>query len=98
MILEIAKLTVHPGEESRFESAFAEASRYIAGASGYVSHELQRCVEVTGRYALLVRWATVEDHTIDFKGSADYQAFRSLIHPFYARPPLAEHFERVDGR
>jgi heme-degrading monooxygenase HmoA len=98
VILEVATLAVQPGEESRFESAFRDAARYIAAAPGYVEHELQHCVETPGKYVLLVRWQSVEDHTVRFKGSAGYQLFRAVIHPFYAEPPRAEHFERVADR
>lgn len=98
MILEVATLVVKPGEESAFESTFHAAARYIAAAPGYVSHELQRCVEVPGKYVLLVRWQTVEDHTVRFRGSTDYQSFRALVHPFYVEPPRAEHFELVTSQ
>jgi heme-degrading monooxygenase HmoA len=98
VILEVATLAVKSGQESAFEAAFRDAARYIAAARGYASHELHRCIEQPGRYVLLVRWQTVEDHTIAFKGSADYQVFRSLIHPFYEVPPRAEYFDEVMGR
>jgi heme-degrading monooxygenase HmoA len=45
MILEVAILDVKPGLSEQFETAFAEASTIIAGMSGYVGHELQRCLE-----------------------------------------------------
>ena len=63
MILELALLDVRPGEENAFEAAFAQAQSIIASMQGYVSHELQRCVENPSRYVLLVRWQTLSDHT-----------------------------------
>jgi heme-degrading monooxygenase HmoA len=98
MILEVATLTIKSGQESAFEAAFRDASRYIAAAKGYASHELHRCIEQPGKYVLLVRWSTVEDHTVGFKGSADSQAYRSLVYPFYEAPSQAEHFEFVSGK
>ena len=73
MILEVAMLQVVAGKEAAFEAAFKEASPIIASMKGYLGHELQRCLEVTGRYVLLVRWQTLEDHTVGFRGSPDYQ-------------------------
>jgi heme-degrading monooxygenase HmoA len=35
--------------------------------AGYVSHELQRCLEVENKYVLLVRWERLEDHTEGFR-------------------------------
>jgi len=69
MILEVAKLDVKKGFERQFESAFLEASRIISQMPGYRGHELQRCVEENSRYVLLVRWNTLEDHTIGFRQS-----------------------------
>ena len=78
-----------------FESAFVEASAIIAAARGYVSHELQRCIETPNRYVLLVRWHTPEDHTQGFRGSEAYQEWRRLLHRFYDPFPTVEHYEVV---
>ena len=56
-------LDVKLGQEVSFESDFAKASTYIRGIEGYLSHELQRCVETPNRYVLLVRWETLQSHT-----------------------------------
>jgi heme-degrading monooxygenase HmoA len=54
MILEIAILNVRAGLENEFEAAFAQASSIIASMPGYISHQLQHCLETPNRYALLV--------------------------------------------
>lgn len=97
MILEVATLSVKDGLEAEFEAAFKKASRIIASAKGYGSHELWRCIETRGKYVLLVRWESVEDHTVGFKESAEYQEFRKAIHPFYVSPPAADHFDLVEA-
>ena len=97
VILEVALLDVKPGEESDFEAAFARAQSIIASMSGYVSHELQRCVENPSRYVLLVRWETLSDHTEGFRGSNEYQEWKRLLHHFYDPFPTVEHFELVEG-
>lgn len=95
MILEAAMLQVRPGQEAAFESAFRQASPIIAASPGYGGHELQRCLEAPGKYLLLVRWDTLEDHTVGFRGSPAYQEWRRLLHHFYDPFPTVEHFERV---
>ena len=55
MILELAILDVKPSQEAAFERDFAKASVYISSIVGYISHELQRCVEKKSRYVLLAR-------------------------------------------
>ncbi len=78
-----------------FESAFKVASEIIASMSGYISHELQRCLETKNRYILLVRWQKLEDHTIGFRQSPQYQEWRSLLHHFYDPFPTVEHYESI---
>lgn len=95
MILEVANLDVKPGLESEFEQAFAEAQGIIASMQGYISHELRRCLEREGRYLLLVKWETLEDHTEGFRGSEEYQQWRALLHHFYDPFPTVEHFCEV---
>lgn len=95
MILEVAILNVIPGREAEFEAAFALASHIISASPGYVSHQLQRCLEKRAQYILLVNWQTLEDHTKGFRGSPAYQEWRSLLHHFYDPFPTVEHYETV---
>ncbi|HYM32560.1 MAG TPA: antibiotic biosynthesis monooxygenase [Candidatus Cybelea sp.] len=95
MILEVAALTVKPGQERAFEAAFAEAAPIITRARGHLAHQLQHCVERANGYLLLVWWRTLEDHTEGFRGSADYQIWRKLLHHFYDPFPVVEHFRLV---
>ncbi len=95
MILEVAILQVKPGEAARFEAAFAKAQAIISAMPGYIEHELQRCLEVTDQYILLVRWQQLKDHTEGFRGSAQYQEWKALLHDFYDPFPTVEHYESV---
>jgi len=96
MILEAAMLHVKPGMESEFESSFKKAAKIISLMDGYLAHELHRCIEVNGKYLLLVRWETLESHTVGFRGSAEYQEWKNLLHHFYEPFPTVEHFEEVE--
>lgn len=78
-----------------FEGAFSRASAIISAMPGYVSHRLQHCIEVPGRYILLVEWQTLEDHTVGFRGSAEYQQWKKMLHHFYDPFPVVEHYEAV---
>jgi heme-degrading monooxygenase HmoA len=95
MILEVAILDVIPQQEKEFEAAFAKASGIISRMPGYVSHQLQRCVEKESRYILLVNWEKLEDHTVGFRGSEGYQEWRKLLHHFYDPFPTVEHYALV---
>ena len=95
MILEVAILNVIPGQETAFEAAFDRARTIIASMTGVLGLELKRCVEVRTRYLLLVRWNTLEDHTVGFRGSPQYQEWKRLLHHFYDPFPNVEHYEAV---
>lgn len=95
MILEAVMLQVKKGKEAEYEEAFRDASEIISSMKGYISHELQRCMEVEGKYLLLVQWETLEDHTIGFRQSNEYQEWKKKLHVFYDPFPTVEHFEKV---
>jgi heme-degrading monooxygenase HmoA len=94
MILESAHLEVKAGQEEAFEAAFGQAKQIIASMPGFISLELQRCIEIRRRYLLLVRWRTLQDHTVGFRASAQYQEWKTLLHHFYDPFPTVEHYER----
>lgn len=93
MILEAALLNVRPGQTAAFEQAFAEAQAILSSMDGYISHQLQRCLEAPGKYLLLVEWRRLEDHTVGFRQSAGYLEWKRLLHHFYDPFPTVEHFE-----
>ncbi|MDR6121223.1 heme-degrading monooxygenase HmoA [Bacillus sp. SLBN-46] len=95
MILEAVMLQVKQGMEGEYEVAFREASKIISSMKGYISHELQRCMEVKGKYLLLVKWETLDDHTVGFRQSKEYQEWKKQLHHFYDPFPIVEHFENV---
>lgn len=97
MILEVAPLQVKAGREDEFEAAFVQAQRIISSMPGYVSHDLQRCIERPGEYILLVTWETLEDHEVGFRQSARYQEWRKLLHHFYEPFPVVSHYRPVRG-
>ena len=95
MILEVAVLDVKPGLEAEFEEAFNSAQKIIASMRGYISHELKHCIEQSSRYLLLVNWETLEDHTVGFRESDEYQQWRGLLHHFYDPFPSVEHYQTL---
>jgi len=96
MILEVALLTIKPGQTANFEAAFHQAAPIIAAMKGCLSYELHRCLENDHKYVFLVRWQTLEDHTVGFRGSPEYQEWRRLLHHFYDPLPTVEHFTKVN--
>ncbi len=92
MILEVAILNTEPDRADAFERAFESAQRIIAASPGYQRHELRRCLEVAGRYLLLVWWDSLESHTEGFRGSPAYREWKAALHHFYDPFPTVEHY------
>ncbi|UYQ91737.1 antibiotic biosynthesis monooxygenase [Chitinophaga horti] len=95
MILEVAILHVKPGQTTEFEAAFAEARHIISTMKGFVNLQLQHCLENDHQYILLVNWESLEDHTIGFRQSVEYQQWKSLLHHYYDPFPVVEHYRPV---
>lgn len=87
MILEVAFLNVIPERISEFEAAFSSAQGIIAAIQGYLGHQLHQNLEVSNQYILLVKWKNLEDHTIGFRRSPEYQEWKKLLHHFYSPFP-----------
>ena len=96
MIIEIAQFDVTAGMESAFEAGVTTALPVFQRAKGCRGMQILRSIEKPGRYRLLIRWDTVAHHTVDFRGSSDYQDFRKLVAHCYAQSPEVEHNEIID--
>lgn len=84
MVTEVAEIEVKPGLEAEFEKGVAEAKPLFLRARGCSGVRLERSIEKPQRYLLLVQWATVENHTVDFRLSG----FRTMAR--IGRPLLRE--------
>ena len=95
MVLELLVLKVQSSQNAAFEKAFEKAQALIASMDGYISHQLKRSVEAPQKYALLVEWRRIEDHTVGFRQSEGFEEWKRLLYHFYDGAPVVEHFEAV---
>ncbi len=95
MVLEIAQIDVKPGMESEFETGVRQAATVFRRAKGCTGMTLARSVEKPARYRLFVHWETMENHTVDFRGSPDFAEWRELVSHCFASPPEVEHVREV---
>ena len=94
MILEVADIRIAPGQQAAFDEAISRgAATVLAKAEGYLGHSVHKGVESPERYVLQVRWATLEHHTVGFRGGPLFPQWRAIVGPFFASPPNVEHFE-----
>jgi heme-degrading monooxygenase HmoA len=95
VITEHALLEVVEGRDDEFIEAMTRAKTIIAGSPGFVSLRVERCIERSRCFLLLVQWETLEDHTDGFRGSPAYEEWRAALHHFYDPFPVVEHFETI---
>src|SRR2546421_5084534 len=95
MITEIAQIDVRPGSEKDFEAAVAKARPLFLRAKGGKGFELHKSIEKPQRYRLMAQWETLENHTVDFRGSGDFTARRALVGQYFSAPPQGAHTQTV---
>ncbi len=96
MILELADIRIQPGQNAAFEAAIAQAAgTIIARAKGFQGYKVNRGIESPERYVLQIFWDSLEDHTVGFRQSELFTQWRGIVGPFFAAPPVVEHFELV---
>lgn len=93
MFLEIAEITVT--DPAGFEAAARQARPHFLAAQGCRGMTLHRVVETPDVYRLVVTWERIEDHTVTFRESQGFQAWRALASPFFASPPKVIHSREV---
>lgn len=94
MILELADIRIHPGQQAAFEEAIQRGvNNVIAKAWGFQGYKINKGLENPERYILQIFWDTLENHTVDFRESPAFADWRAIVGPFFAGPPSVEHFE-----
>lgn len=93
MILELADIRIQPGQQAQFDAAIRKGvDSVITKAKGFRGYKINKSIESPERYVLMVFWDSVENHTVDFRGSPAFQEWRAIVGPFFAAPPAVEHF------
>jgi len=94
MILEVADIRIQPGRQAEFDAAIQLGlNTVIAKAKGFSGFKVNKGIESPERYVLMIWWATLENHTVDFRQSPAFADWRAIVGPFFAQPPVVEHFE-----
>lgn len=93
MILELADIRIQPGKQAEFDAAIQQGlDQVIAKAKGFRGYKVNKGIESPERYVLQIFWETLENHTVDFRQSPAFAEWRSIVGPFFAAPPVVEHF------
>ena len=94
MILELADIRIHPGQQAAFDVAIQRGvHEVISKAKGFAGYKVNKGIENPERYVLQICWETLDNHTVDFRQSPAFTQWRAIVGPFFAGPPTVEHFE-----
>ncbi len=97
MIIEVADINIHPEQHDAFKAAIAHGVKTVLSQSkGFLGHQILAGHENPGRFVLVVKWATLEDHNIGFRESPAFAEWRGIIGPYFAKAPHVEHFHLSD--
>jgi quinol monooxygenase YgiN len=66
MILEVAIMKIKPELMDKFEAVFPKAAAITASVPGFISLEMQRCVETKGKYFYMILRECIEAHEKNF--------------------------------
>ena len=93
MILELADIRIHPGQQAAFDEAIQRGIQtVISKAKGFQGYKVNKGIENPERYILQIFWETLENHTVDFRQSPAFADWRAIVGPFFAGAPSVEHF------
>jgi heme-degrading monooxygenase HmoA len=96
MILEVADILIPVGKNAEFDAAIQRGvETVISKAQGFRGYKVNKGVESPERYLLMIYWDTLEDHTNAFRGGPLFPEWRAIVGPFFAQPPVVEHFSLV---
>ena len=94
MILEIADIRIPPGHQLAFEAAMDQGLKTVVSqAQGFRGAKVNHGIENPERYVLQIFWDTLEDHTVGFRQGPLFAQWRAIVGPFFAVPPVVEHFK-----
>lgn len=94
MVLEIATITLKPGQADEFIRVMPDAFPVIASTPGYLRHELHRGIERQGVFTLFVWWESVEAHEVNFRQTELFGRWRG-VWGHLMESAHVEHFSQV---
>jgi heme-degrading monooxygenase HmoA len=96
MIIEVVDIRIKPGQQKEFDAAIIKGvTEVISNSKGFIGFRILKGVESPERYLLTIRWRKLEDHTVGFRESPAFHAWREIVSPYFAAPPVVEHFDPV---
>jgi heme-degrading monooxygenase HmoA len=96
MVTEVAIIDVQDGTAEQFLTAYRGVRDIVRDTPGCRSLRMTHGIEQPTRFVLLIEWDSVQAHEENFRSTDRFQQWRAAIGPYFAHPPLVEHFEDAD--
>jgi heme-degrading monooxygenase HmoA len=93
MVTEIAVVEIISERGLEFEAAIELAVH--TNSAGFLNFELLKGIERPNVYTFIIHWDKLEDHTENFRKSDSFPKWREIIGPFFAHPPVVEHWSHL---
>ena len=93
MVLEVALFDIT--DPDAFSAAYLGVREVLVSTPGCRSVRMTSGVESPHRFVLLVEWDSVEAHEANFRSTDRFKTWRAAIGPYFAEPPVVEHFQDV---
>lgn len=93
MIIEVAHVKIKDGQNQPFEAAVKQAVEVFKRVPECRGLHLQHCIEAPDEYQVVIRWDTLEAHTVTFREGPLFQEWRGLVGQYFAEPPQVQHFD-----
>ncbi len=93
MIIEVAQVKIKAGLNADFEASVQKAVDVFKRQPECRGLHLQHCIEDESTYQVVIRWDTLEGHTVAFREGPLFQEWRALVGPFFDEPPQVQHFD-----
>lgn len=93
MIREVADIKIKAGTETEFLAAVKQAVPLFKAAKGCRAMRIEKVIEDNDRFRLIILWEKLEDHTVGFRESEDFQKWRGLVGGYFDGPPSVDHSE-----
>jgi quinol monooxygenase YgiN len=93
MVTEIAIFHALPGKEDELGQAILKGIEVIRQHPECISAKVERCIEQTGQYMLIVIWTSYEAHVDDFRGGPLFPQWRSYINGLFEGSASVHHYQ-----
>ena len=95
MVTEVAIFQAVPGKEEAFAAGIQRGGQVIRRYPGCRSVAIQRCIEDSARFLLIIQWESLETHTEGFRKSPLFAEYRSHISGLFLDNPVVHHYQEL---